>query len=196
MGEKGSVQGLWVVRIPINVLRVASDSCPFFYIYTRLKGMKTIFTAILISLCSVLAAQPATVYVGKVTNKVQIGPLTGNKNLAFGVKNVAEEVILDKGHDLTNDSTAFRLDLEIVYFDIQQTATGVSVFHKTENETIIRIKGILYTNDKKPKEYVATGKSFEISTSTMIIDEGGGFNQASARSALKKTIINLIEKLL
>ena len=158
--------------------------------------MRTILTAILISLYSFLSAQPTTVYVGKVTNKVQMGPLTGNKNLAFGVKNVAEEVILDKGHDLNNDSSAFRLDLEIIYFDIQQTATGVSVFHKTENETIIRIKGILYTNEKKPKEYIATGKSSEISTSTMIVDEGGGFNQASARSALKKTIINVIEKLL
>ena len=176
--------------------------------------MKTLLTSILILLCIVLSAQkaipegeitalttfptenPVTVYVGTVTNKVKIGPLTGNKNLAFGVKNIAEEAILDKGHDLNDDSTAFKLDLEIVYFDIQQTSTGVSVFHKTENETIIRIKGILYTNDKKPKEYVATGKSSEISTSTMIIDEGGGFNQASARSALKKTIINLIEKLL
>lgn len=148
------------------------------------------------SLCSILIAQPISVYVGSVTNKVKIGPLTGNKNLAFGVKNVAEEAILDKGHDLTNDSSAFKLDLEIIYFDIQQTSTGVSVFHKTDNETIIRIKGILYTNDKKPKEYVATGTSSEISTSTMIIDEGGGFNQASARSALKKTIINVIEKLL
>ena len=158
--------------------------------------MKLLFTAILMSLCSILAAQPMSVYVGTVTNKVKIGPLTGNKNLAFGVKNVAEEAILDKGHDLTNDSSAFKLDLEIIYFDIQQTSTGVSVFHKTDNETIIRIKGILYTNDKKPKEYVATGTSSEISTSTMIIDEGGGFNQASARSALKKTIINVIEKLL
>ena len=158
--------------------------------------MKTLLTAICISLYSVLTAQPTTVYVGTVTNKVKIGPMTGNKNLAFGVKNVAEEAILDKGHDLNNDSSAFRLDLEIIYFDIQQTAAGVSVFHKTENETIIRIKGTLYCNDKKPKEYVATGKSSEISTSTMIIDEGGGFNQASARSALKKTIINLIDKLL
>jgi len=158
--------------------------------------MKLLFTAILMSLCSIPVAQPMSVYVGTVTNKVKIGPLTGNKNLAFGVKNVAEEAILDKGHDLVNDSSAFRLDLEIVYFNIQQTSTGVSVFHKTENETIIRIKGILYTNDKKPKEYIATGKSSEISTSTMIVDEGGGFNQASARSALKKTIINLIEKLL
>ena len=102
--------------------------------------MRLFLTIILISLYTVLAAQPTTVYVGSVTNKVKMGPLTGNKNLAFGVKNVAEEVILDKGHDLTNDSTAFRLDLEIIYFDIQQTATGVSVFHKTENETIIRIR--------------------------------------------------------
>ena len=160
------------------------------------KSMKILFTAILMSLCSILTAQPYTVYVGTVTNKVKIGPLTGNKNLAFGVKNIVEEAILDKGHDLVNDSSAFRLDLEIVYFDIQQTSTGVSVFHKTENETIIRIKGILYNGGKKPKEYIATGKSSEISTSTMIIDEGGGFNQASARSALKKTIINLIDKLL
>ena len=158
--------------------------------------MRLFLTSILISLYTIISAQPTTVYVGTVTNKVKMGPLTGNKNLAFGIKNIAEEAILDKGHDLSNDSTAFKLDLEIIYFDIQQTATGVSVFHKTENETIIRIKGILYTNDKKPKEYIATGKSSEISTSTMIIDEGGGFNQASARSALKKTIINLIEKLL
>ena len=158
--------------------------------------MRLFFTSILISLYTLAAAQPVTVYVGTVTNKVKIGPLTGNKNLAFGVKNIAEEVILDKGHDLNNDSSAFRLDLEIVYFDIQQTAAGVSVFHKTENETVIRIKGILYNGDKKVKEYVATGKSAEISTSTVIIDEGGGFNQASARSALKKTIITLIEKLL
>jgi len=158
--------------------------------------MKFILTTILISLYTFLSAQPVSVYVNNVTNKVKIGPLTGNKNLAFGIKNIAEEAILDKGHDLTNDSSAFKLDLEIIYFDIQQTATGVSVFHKTENETIIRIKGILYTNDKKPKEYIATGKSSEISTSTMIIDEGGGFNQASARSALKKTIVNLIDKLL
>ena len=148
------------------------------------------------SLCSILIAQPISVYVGSVTNKVKIGPLTGNKNLAFGIKNIAEEVIQDKGHYLNKDSGSFRLDFEIIYFDIQQTATGVSVFHKTDNETIIRVKGILYNNDKKPKEYIATGKSSEISTSTMIVDDGGGFNQASARSALKKTIINLIEKLL
>jgi hypothetical protein len=173
------------------------------------ESMRAFLTILFLCVYSVLAAQKAvpsgeinpltslytTVQVRNVTNKVKVGPLTGNKNLAFGVKNIVEEVVLDKGYDLS-DSSELRLDLEIIYFDVQQTSTGVSVFHKTENETIIRIKGILYTDSKKSKEYIATGKSSEVSTSTMIIDEGGGFNQASARSALKKTIINLIDKLL
>jgi predicted Zn-dependent protease len=100
------------------------------------------------------------------------------------------------GYELSDSESSLKLDLEIVYFDIQQTSAGVAVFHKTDNETIIRIKGILYQGEKKLKEYVATGKSSEISVSTVIIDEGGGFNQATARSALKKTIITLIEKTL
>ncbi len=126
--------------------------------------------------------------------------MVGNKNLTLGLKNIAEEAIQEKTDKMVLvsqvDSSTYKLNMEIIYFDIQQTATGVSVFHKTDNETIIRIKGILLLNDKKVKEFVATGKSSEVSTSTMIIDEGGGFNQASARSALKKTIINLIDKLL
>ncbi len=126
--------------------------------------------------------------------------MVGNKNLTLGLKNIAEEAIQEKTDKMILvsqvDSSTYKLNMEIIYFDIQQTATGVSVFHKTDNETIIRIKGILLLNDKKVKEFVATGKSSEVSTSTMIIDEGGGFNQASARSALKKTIINLIDKLL
>ncbi len=126
--------------------------------------------------------------------------MVGNKNLTLGLKNIAEEAIQEKTDKMVLvsqvDSSTYKLNMEIIYFDIQQTATGVSVFHKTDNETIIRIKGILLLNDKKVKEFVATGKSSEVSTSTMIIDEGGGFNQASARSALKKTILNLIDKLL
>jgi hypothetical protein len=145
-------------------------------------------------------AQPIKISVGKIQNKIAIGPMVGNKNLTLGLKNITEEAIQEKSSQAIlvspDDPEAFKLNIDIVFFDIQQTSTGISVFHKTENETIIRIKGILYKNDKKVKEFVATGKSSEVSTSTIIIDEGGGFNEASARSALKKTIINLIEKLL
>ncbi len=129
---------------------------------------------------------------GSVTNQIKLGPMKGNKNLTLGLKNIAEEAILDKSDKLVLvddvEPGTYTLNMDIVYFDIQQTSTGVSVFHKTDNETIIRIKGTLLLDGKKVKDYVATGTSSEISTSTMIIDEGGGFNQASARSALKSPI--------
>ena len=156
---------------------------------------------LIVGLCLLLSAvsfsQEIKICVGNVSNNIKIGSLAGNKNLVFGVKNVAEEAISDKGYIIVgnNDST-YKISFEVVYFDVLQTSTGVSVFHKTDNETIIRVKGILTKGGKKVKEYLGTGKSSEISTSTMIIDEGGGFNQASARSALKKTIVNVIENLL
>lgn len=156
-----------------------------------------LFISILFTLLSTSLFSQTQICIGEVINSVKIGPLTGNRNLSFGVKSIAEEALLDKGYQLVNknDST-LKLNIEIIYLDVQQTSTGVSLFHKNDNETIIRVKGSIYNKDKKIKDFVATGKSSEISTSTVIIDEGGGFNQASARSALKKTIINLIEKLL
>jgi len=164
--------------------------------------MRIILFSLLVFTCllGVANAQPNKISIGTVTNQIKLGPMKGNKNLTLGLKNIAEEAILDKSDKLVLVDDAepgtYTLNMEIVYFDIQQTSTGVSVFHKTDNETIIRIKGTLLLDGKKVKDYVATGTSSEISTSTMIIDEGGGFNQASARSALKKTIINLINKLL
>jgi len=155
---------------------------------------------ILTFLCNIATAQKNKILVGGVTNQIKLGPMKGNKNITLGLKNIAEEAILDKSDKLVlvddPEPGTYVLNMDIVYFDIQQTSTGVSVFHKTDNETIIRIKGMLLLDGKKVKDHVATGTSSEISTSTMIIDEGGGFNQASARSALKKTIINLIDKLL
>lgn len=161
--------------------------------------MKLALTILIAALCISFVPQPSQkIYINNITNNIKIGPLTGNKNIALGVRNIIEEAVQDKGWILvaSKDNADFFIDVELVYFDVQQTSTGVSLFHKNDNETIIRIKGSIYNKDKKIKDYVATGKSSEISTSTAIIDEGGGFNQASARSALKKTIINLIEKLL
>lgn len=159
--------------------------------------MKTFLLGLCLLLSAVSFSQETKIYVGEIKNSIKIGSLAGNKNLVLGIKNIAEEAIMDKGYTLVanNDST-YKISFEVVYFDVMQTSAGVSVFHKNDNETIIRIKGVLTKGGKKIKEYLGTGKSSEISTSTMIIDEGGGFNQASARSALKKTIINVIETLL
>jgi len=83
------------------------------------------------------------VWVESVTNNVKIGKLAGNRQLEFGVKNVLEEYLQEKGLDLT-PSAANKLKVEIVYLDVLTTKKNISVFHKNEEEVVIRMKGILY----------------------------------------------------
>lgn len=140
-----------------------------------------------------------TIFVEPVVNNIRIGSLAGNRNLAFGVKNIIQEIISDKDSlSLVEDKTKseYTIQVELIFFDIVNSNSGFSVMHKDKSTTVIRMKGILYKDGKKIKQEFAEGKSSEISTSTIIIDEGGKFNQESASSAIKKTTINLIEKLL
>ena len=135
------------------------------------------------------------IWVESVENKVKIGKLAGNRNLEFGVKNVLEEYLQDKGYDLSPDATQ-KLKVEIVYLDVLTTKTNISVFHKGEEEVVIRMKGILYKDGKKEKEVVVEESSSEISMSTLIVDQGGKFNQTSLSNALKKAADKLVTKLL
>ncbi len=45
-----------------------------------------------------------TVHIGGVENKIILGPLAQNRDLAFGVKNILEETIQEKGFDLDEAS--------------------------------------------------------------------------------------------
>jgi len=135
------------------------------------------------------------VWVDAVENKVKIGKLAGNRNLAFGVKNILEEYIQEKGYDLSQDAK-YHLKVNIVYLDVLTTKTNISVFHKGEEEVVVRLQGILYKDGKKEKEVVVEESSSEISMSTLIVDEGGKFNQTSLSNALKKASDKLITKLL
>jgi len=134
------------------------------------------------------------IWVESVENKVKIGKLAGNRNLEFGVKNVLEEYLQDKGYDLSPDATQ-KLKVEIVYLDVLTTKTNISVFHKGEEEVVIRMKGILYKDGKKEKEVIVEESSSEISMSTLIVDQGGKFNQTSLSNALKKAADKLVTKL-
>ena len=124
-----------------------------------------------------------------------MGSLSGNVNLTLGVKNILEEALMDKEYNLSNnkESSDYTLQTELIYFDIMQTSKNISVFHKNENETIIRIKGTLYSKNKKIKEIIVEESSSEISSSTLAISYDGSFNQQTARNAVKKTCIKLIE---
>lgn len=126
-----------------------------------------------------------------------MGLLAGNVNLTLGVKNILSEALADKEYQLalTQDSSDYTLQADLIYFDIMTTGSNLSVFHKSEAKTIIRIKGTLYKGDKKVKETIVEESSSEISSSTIAIDNGGGFNQQAARQAVKKACIKLVENL-
>lgn len=134
------------------------------------------------------------IWVESVENQVKIGKLAGNRNLGFGVKNILEEYLQESGYDLTQ-SAQYKLKVNIVYLDVLTTKTNISVFHKGEEEVVVRLQGILYKEGKKVKEVVVEESSSEISMSTLIVDEGGKFNQTSLSNALKKASDSLIKKL-
>jgi len=135
------------------------------------------------------------IWVESVENKVKIGKLAGNRKLEFGVKNILEEYLQERGLDLSQDATQ-RLKVEIIFLDVLTTKSNISVFHRGEQEVVIRLKGILYKDGKKEKEVIVEESSSEISMSTLIVDEGGKFNQTSLSNALKKASDKLITKLL
>ena len=144
---------------------------------------------------------PKKVFIQSIENKIEIGTLAKNRNLVFGFKNILLENLQELNYDVidsANDAD-YSIKVELLYFDVLETNSGFSVFHKSDNETVLRVKGYLYNKDgKKIKEFVSVGKSSEISMSTLIISEGGGINQTSVSNVIKKSsetlILNLFTK--
>ena len=131
------------------------------------------------------------IFVESVENQVKIGKLAGNRNLAFGVKNILEEFLQEKGYGLSEDAK-YKLKVEIVYLDVLTTKTNISVFHKNEDEVVVRLKANLFKEGKKGKDIVVEAGSSEVSMSTLIVDEGGKFNQQSLSNAIKKACESLV----
>lgn len=134
------------------------------------------------------------VYVESVKNNVRIGKLAGNRQLEFGLKNILEEYLQEKDYSI-NSASQNKINVEIIYLDVLTTKSNISVFHKSEEEVVIRLRGTLHQNGKKVKDVIVEESSAEISMSTLIVDEGGKFNQTSLSNALKKGCEKLITKL-
>ena len=134
------------------------------------------------------------VTVESVTNEVKIGKLAGNRRLEFGVKNILEEYLQDKGYNLSSVAPN-KLSVQIIFLDVLTTKKNISVFHSGEEEVVIRLRGVLKSEGKKDKVVIVEESSSEISISTLIIGEGGGFSQTSLSNALKKASDKLITKL-
>ena len=135
-----------------------------------------------------------TIKIEKVTNNIVMGPFTGNRNLAFGVKNILEEVIQDQDFYLDNNSPR-SIKVELLYFDVKKNNMQIAVYGRKVDITQIVAGARLIIDGKVVKKVIAKGTSKSISTSTLIIDDGGKFSQAGVSIALKKVCEQLIKKL-
>jgi hypothetical protein len=136
------------------------------------------------------------IYVDSITNRIQIGSLAGNRNLEFGVRNIVEEFLQDKDYDI-DPASPNKLKIEIIFLDVLTTKKNISVIHSNSEEVVIRMRANLYVNGKKGKDIIVEESSSEISMSTLVIDQGGKFNQQSLSNAIKKScesIVNELEK--
>ena len=132
--------------------------------------------------------------IDKIENNIILGPMAGNRNLAFGVKNILEEVLQDKDYYLSNDAST-KIQIEFLYFDVKKNALQVGVYSKKADITQIIAKATKIENNKIAKEITAKGTSKSITTSTLIISNDGKFSQAGVSTAIKKLCADIISKL-
>ena len=92
--------------------------------------------------------------IGTVENKIQLGTLVGNRDLAFGVTNVLEEVVQDMGYDL-NPNSEIELTVDILFFDVKKSSLQIGVYNKNTDLYQIIARGTLRKNGKKKKIVVA-----------------------------------------
>lgn len=156
--------------------------------------MKFLLIALLSIVSAPLYAQTA-VKVEDVENKILMGPHAGSRDLSFGVKNILEEVIQDKGFDLAPNAT-ITLQVELLYFDVKKVTTQIAVYGKTSDITEIIAKGTLYENGKKKKSVIIKEQAKTLVTSVVILDKGGKISDSDISAALKKTCEGIINQLL
>mgnify|MGYP004010411757 FL=1 len=131
---------------------------------------------------------------GKVTNQIVLGDFAGNRDLAFGVQNILEEVIQDAGYDL-NPNSSLEITVDILFFDVKKNNIQLAVYSKNTDIYTIIARATLFKNGKKKKIVNAKGQAKSISTATLVVDEGGKFSQANVSTAMKKLCDQLVSKL-
>jgi hypothetical protein len=80
--------------------------------------------------------------------------------------------------------------------DVYKREANLSIFHGATEAVVIRLRGTLYNKGKVVSKVIVEEQAEEVSMSTLLVDEGGQFNQQNLSSALKKSCNSLINKLL
>jgi len=133
--------------------------------------------------------------IGKVTNEIRLGPFAGNSNLAMGVRNILEELLIDLDYDLWEGADT-QINIRLVFFDIKNIGRSIGIYHNKVSATQIIAIGELQKGKKIKKRVTKKGVSKEISSSTLVVASDGSFNQQTASNALKKVLVKIVEDLL
>jgi hypothetical protein len=133
--------------------------------------------------------------IGKVTNDIKVGPFANNPNMAYGVKNILEDLLFEYDYDLAPDASK-KVNVKLVFFDIKNIGKNVGFYHNKVSVTEIIAIGELEIDGKVKKKTTQTGQSKEVSTSTLVVASDGTFNQQTASIALKKVLVQIVEDLL
>ena len=152
--------------------------------------MTYIKTAKLISsllFCVISTAQE--IKIQDIKNSIQTGPLVGDRNIGFGMKNILEELVQDYDYNL-NDKSDNVLVVELIYFDVKRTQSNIALYSKSSSQT-----EIIAVAKYKKKKVKVKGTSKDITTSLILLNEQGEFTQNSVSVALKKLSENIIKKL-
>ena len=112
---------------------------------TNIKGISLLLLFTLSLTLSSHVQDTKKVYISGVENKIKIGKFTGNRNFAFGVKNIFQEILQDKNFSVVEEQSQADLifSAEILYFDVNRTKRNISVFHSDVEETLVVMKGTL-----------------------------------------------------
>ena len=133
--------------------------------------------------------------VGEVTNEIRLGPFAGNRNMAVGVKNILEELLMDLDYDLSPFAEK-QINIRLVFFDVTNIGKSIGVYHNKVSATQIIAIGELQEGSKVKKKTTQKSVSKEISNSTLVVASDGSFNQQTASIALKKVLVQIVEELL
>lgn len=165
--------------------------------------MKTFAQRILLGLSLMLLLSSSSsnfeqdnfISIGEITNEIRVGPFAGNPSMAYGVRNILEELLLDLDYDLS-DNAERKINVRLVFFDITNIGKSIGVYHNKVSQTQIIAIGELQIGNKVKKRTTKKGVSKEISTSTLVVASDGQFNQQTASNALKKVLVEIVEDLL
>ena len=133
--------------------------------------------------------------IGEITNEIRVGPFAQNPNMAYGVKYILEDLLLELDYDLAENSEK-KINVRLVFFDIKNIGKNVGFYHNKVSLTEIIAIGELEIDGKVKKKSTQKGQSKEISTSTLVVASDGTFNQQTASNALKKVLVEIVKDLL